>query len=105
MRKNEYTELSDFLSEYTGKRDPANNKWYGLEFKYDGLYYRLDYSSDTILLFKLLFENGNRYPAPSNYDAIGQYNNMVELLECTICDNKKFKDIIIDESTELLSKD
>ena len=41
MRKNEYRGLSDFLSEYTGKRDPANNKWYELELKYKNIYYRL----------------------------------------------------------------
>lgn len=105
MRTNEYTELKEFLSEYTGKRDPANNMWYGLEFKYNDSYYRLDYVNTSIKLMKLQFENNTCYPASSGYDVIGEFQSMSELLECIVDDDKSFKEIIIDENTELLSKD
>ena len=105
MRTNEYTELKEFLSEYTGKRDPANNLWYGLEFKYNGSYYRLDYVTDSIRLMKLKFESDTSYPASSGYDVLGEFQSMSELPECMIIDDKPFKEIIIDETTELLSKD
>ncbi len=105
MRTNEYTELKEFLSEYTGKRDPANNMWYGLEFKYNDSYYRLDYVNTSIKLMKLQFENNTSYPASSGYDVIGEFQSMSELLGCIVDDDKSFKEIIIDENTELLSKD
>ncbi len=105
MRTNEYKELKEFLSEYTGKRDPANNLWYGLEFKYNGYYYRLDYVNKSIKLMKLQFENNTSYPASSGYDVLGQFQSMSELLECVVIADKPFKEVIMDETTELLSKD
>lgn len=105
MRTNEYTELQEFLSEYTGRRDPANNLWYGLEFKYNDNYYRLDYVSNSIKLTRLKFENNTNYPDSSGYDILGEFQSVNELLECSVDGNKVFKDVIIDENTELLSKD
>lgn len=105
MRTNEYTKIDDFLSEYTGKRDPANNLWYGLEFKYNGYYYRLDYINKSIKLMKLQFENNTSYPASSGYDVLGEFQSMSELLECVVIADKPFKEVIMDETTELLSKD
>ncbi len=105
MRKNEYNNIKEFLSEYTGKRDPANNLWYGLEFRYHNSFYRLDYISDNILLCKLKFENSTGYPTSSGYDIIGEFHSMKDLLDCLVDGNKPFKEIIVDEATELLGKD
>ena len=97
--------IEDFLSEYTGKRDPANNLWYGLEFKYNNLYYRLDYIPESITLMRLRFEDGMSYPASSGYDVLGTFQSINDLLGCVIEGNKTFKEIITDETTELLGKD
>lgn len=105
MRTNEYTTLEDFLSEYTGKRDPANNLWYGLEFKYDNLYYRLDYVSNNIMLMRMKFDDNTSYPASSGYEIVGEFQSMNDLLECVIDGKKPFKEVITDQTTELLSKD
>ena len=41
MRKNEYTSLEEFTSQYCGIRHPAEDKWFGLEFSWNGKEYRL----------------------------------------------------------------
>ncbi len=105
MRINEYNNIEEFLSEYTGKRDPANNLWYGLEFKYNNLYYRLDYVSKSIILMRLKIKKNNSYPSSSGYDILGEFQSMGDLLEFEVENGKSFKEIIIDENTELLSKD
>lgn len=105
MKKNEYNCLDDFLAEYTGKRDPANNQWYGLEFLYKGHYYRLDVSGGQFSLMEIIFAKGETYPSIAEYRMIARDQKMTDLLEEIVVAGKKFKEIIIDDETELLGKD
>ena len=41
MRINEYNSLDEFTNEYTGIWNPSNGHWFGLDFKYNGVTYRL----------------------------------------------------------------
>ena len=41
MRINEYKSLDEFTSQYVGEWAPSNGHWYGLDFSYRGVEYRL----------------------------------------------------------------
>ena len=45
MRKNEYTSLDQFTSQYTGEWSPYEGHWYGLDFLYKGKEYRFNTGS------------------------------------------------------------
>ena len=45
MRKNEYTSLDQFTSQYTGEWSPSEGHWYGLDFLYKGKEYRFNTGS------------------------------------------------------------
>lgn len=72
---------------------------------HNNLYYRLDYVSKSIILMRLKFENNTSYPASSGYDVLGEFQSVNDLLEFVVNGNKTFNEIIVDENTELLSKD
>ena len=36
MRKNEYTSLEEFTSQYVGEWGPSDGHWFGLDFEYKG---------------------------------------------------------------------
>lgn len=41
MIKNEFINLTDFTSQYTGEWNPAEGHWFGLDFTYKYITYRL----------------------------------------------------------------
>lgn len=41
MRKNEYESLEQFTSQYVGEWGPSDGLWFGLDFVYSGVEYRL----------------------------------------------------------------
>ena len=41
MRINEYKSLDEFTSQYVGEWGPSDGHWYGLDFSYHGIEYRL----------------------------------------------------------------
>ena len=45
MRKNEYTSLDQFTSQYTGEWSPSEGHWYGLDFLYKGKEYKFNTGS------------------------------------------------------------
>lgn len=123
MRINEYNNLEEFIDEYaTGPQMPWQSKdgkrrYMGLEFTYNGVYYRL------------CREPGNETGMPKLQDGrIGRYctyimhmwmddfsdDDIVELdwyadlndvLENWKLDGKPFKEVIMDDNTKIEGKD
>ena len=100
-----YNNIDEFKKEYTGFRDPSNNKWYGLEFFYNNKYYRFDYVATNISIYILVISKNKVYPDIDEYILIGEYSNIDEALNSFYIDNKLLKDIIIDDSVKILGKD
>ncbi|MCR4660618.1 MAG: hypothetical protein K5765_01295 [Clostridia bacterium] len=106
MRKNEYNSLDEFLSQYgTGVRDPANDKWFGLEFCYNTNYYCLDVSGGNFQLLKIIIKNGEQYPDIVDYEEIKTFDTMESLLKSRVIDNLQFNQIITNPNTILLGQD
>lgn len=115
MRINEYNSLEEFMSEYTGVWSPSGGHWFGLDFKYNGVTYRLhtgemyheeakvlaDGRTSLFGIYQLLEVVGTNY----KYGLLGKYADMNDLLESTVIDGRPFKDIIMDDMTEILGKD
>ena len=120
MRINEYNTLEEFTSQYVGEWAPSKGHWLGLDFSYKGNEYRLHTGSmynpeNTILQDgrKALFGLYIKMPAnPESsvaesyvYNLLGEYADMSELLESTVVCAIPFKEVIMDDSTELLGQD
>ena len=111
MRKNEYTILKEFTSQYTGEWNPPNGNWYGLDFSYHGNEYRFHtgtmYANENEVLengkevlFGLYFKNDN-----DNYTLLEQFATMDDVLESNVIENTPFKIVIMADETELLGQD
>lgn len=117
MRKNEYTCIEDFTSQYVGEWGPSDGHWLGLDFLYNGVEYRFNTGSmynpvDTILpdgrtaifgIYKKIKPDSNEYQR--NYELLGEYASMDDVLSSTVIENTPFKDVIMDDNTELLGQD
>jgi len=115
MRVNEFKDLQEFINEYDFESNIDCEKHIGIEFTYNNNYYRMCCEPLDISEFPLL-ENGKlgRYDVnivhwitdtEFEYELIGWYSDMNDLLENCIIENKKFKDIIMDDNTEIIGKD
>lgn len=111
MRKNKYTTLKDFTSQYTGNWNPSDGNWYGLDFYYRGNEYRFHtgtmYANENEVLedgrevlFGLYLKNDN-----NKYTLLEQFATMNEVLESNAIQNTPFKIVILDNETELLGQD
>lgn len=109
MRKNEYTSLEEFKSQYIGEWAPSEGHWYGLEFKYKGAVYRLNtgsmYEDEEDKMFNLYLKKEDSESANKEYELIGQYESMNELLNARVINNMLFRDVIMDDDTELIGQD
>lgn len=117
MRINQYKNLDEFIFEYNDYRDPSNGKFMGIEFKYNGKYYRMcreplnscERMEDGTLLeydvMQIITPSGNYLDGNMEYLLIGWYKNLNDVLENCIIDGKKFKDIIMEDYTEILGQD
>lgn len=120
MRINEYNSLEEFMSQYIGEWAPSKGHWLGLDFSYNGNEYRLHtgsmYNSENTILRngrEALFGLYIKVPAAPElsitenyvYTLLGEYADMSELLESTVICNTPFKEVIMDDSTELLGQD
>ena len=116
MRINEYNNLDEFISEYIGVWNPSDGHWFGLDFSYNGETYRLHtgsmYSEETNELpdgretmFGLYLHKqkpaGNKY----EYAILGKFAVMNYRRYSTCICGRRFKDVIMDDSTEILGKD
>ncbi len=123
MRLNEYNNLEEFIDEYaTGKsfswqNEDLKERFMGIEFSYKGVYYRMcrepSYEENLPIL-----EDGRRgrydvmichWAMPEFEDDdfiwIGWYADLNDVLENCIIDGRKFKDVIMDDSTIIEGKD
>jgi hypothetical protein len=125
MRINEYNCLEDFIYEYeSGRSIPSDNlerpKYMGIEFKYNGIYYRMcreplaSNEEDNIILpngkigqydVMVLHCEDTGYPMSESYEVIGWYSDLEDVLNHCIIQGRQFKDVIMDDSTEILGQD
>ena len=99
-----FNNLDDFKYQYSGQRDPANNKWYGLEFKYLEDYYRFDYINQTINLSCLIIVKNSQYPDIKSYKLLSSFSKIDDALDYCV-NGKKLKDILLSKEIELLGQD
>ncbi len=120
MRINEFKSLEEFTSQYIGEWAPSEGHWFGLDFSYKGIEYRLHtgsmYNSESTILqdgreamfglyIKVPEKDESSFSEQHMYELLGEYADMAELLKSTVICGTPFKDIIMDDSTELLGQD
>jgi len=113
MRKNEYTSINEFVSQYVGEWNPSEGHWLGLDFLYHGSEYRFHtgsmYETDSKLpdgreiMFGIYRKNNSK--KGKEYEILGEFANMDEALECKVIEGTCFKDIIMADETELIGQD
>ena len=123
MRINEYSCLEDFIYEYeSGRSIPSDNldrqKFMGIEFKYNGVYYRMcrePLDNENIIILDdgrigrydvmIMHCENTGYPMAEHFELVGWYADLDDVLENCILQERKFGDIIMDDATEILGKD
>lgn len=115
MKKNEYTSIEQFISQYTGEWNPSEGHWLGLDFIYHQNEYRFHtgsmYNTDSKLpdgrevMFGLYKKNTSNSSCNKQYELLGEYADMEEVLQSTVIEGILFRDVIMDDSTELVGQD
>lgn len=124
MRVNEYTSLNEFVYEYcqgkefSWQNDEQKERYMGIEFSYNGTYYRMcrepyDEVSTPILkngspaMYDVMIMHCEKsgYPTADSFEVVGWYENLADVLENCILQGKRFEEIIMDDTTQILSKD
>ena len=109
MRKNEYTSLEEFTSQYVGEWGPSDGHWFGLDFEYKGEEYRLHtwnmYANEKDALFGLHHRKKEAGKSEHQYELLGKYDSIEELLESRVIGSRPFREVIMDDDTVLLGQD
>ena len=124
MRKNEYNTINEFVYEYCKGREfswensDLRERYMGIEFCNKGVYYRMcrepyDPERSPILkngkpgLYKVMIMHLGQggYPVANSYECVGWYDSMDSLLDDCVLQGKTFRDVIMDDETEILGKD
>lgn len=112
MRINEYTSIDEFKSEYVGEWNPSEGHWFGLDFLYNGIEYRLHTGymhkdeQDTFESNDYLFSVYRKSSDTSNnYVLLGMFKSMDDLLTSKVINDVSFEDVIMADETELLGQD
>ncbi|MDO5310027.1 MAG: hypothetical protein Q4G03_11135 [Planctomycetia bacterium] len=112
MRKNEYTSLEEFTSQYIGVWGPSDGHWFGLEFTYRGVEYRFHTGpmydrKDMILPDGRMATFGlyQRIGDSNDFTLLGVFDTMDDVLESTCIQGVKFREVIMDPDTELTGQD
>lgn len=122
MRKNEYNSLNEFIYEYdsgrAGSTEKQGRKYMGIEFVYHGTYYRIcreplpDNERPVLPNGKLGVYNvtimhcvSQGYPVADRFESIGWYSDIYDLLKNCYIGGVPFEAVIMDDDTEILSKD
>lgn len=112
MRKNEYNSLEEFTSQYIGVWGPSDQHWFGLDFFYRGKEYRFHTGSmynpeNTILPDGRTASFGLylRIEDTEKYQLLEEFATMEDVLESTVIGNRPFREVIMDDDTELLGQD
>lgn len=115
MRKNEYESLEQFKSQYVGEWNPSGGHWFGLDFVYRGTEYRFHtgcmYDEPSLLpdgrdvLFSIYSKK--EYPSTDKreYILLGAFANMNDVLASTVIHGRPFKEVIMDDDTEIVGQD
>ena len=115
MRKNEYESLEQFTSQYVGEWNPSGGHWFGLDFLYRGKEYRFHtgwmYKETGILsdgrevLFGLYCKKDIIGADNREYELLAEFADMSEVLESTVIQGRPFKEVIMDDDTEIVGQD
>ena len=109
MRKNEYTSLEDFTSQYTGEWSPSDGHWLGLDFIYKGVEYRFHtgrmYDDESSCKFAIYRKMDSSQKNEKLYDLLKQFDSMEEVLNSTLINNQCFSEVIMDDDLELVGQD
>ena len=123
MRINEYANLNEFIYEYeTGRSIPADNldkqKYMGIEFRYNDVYYRMcrepQDENNAVTLpdgrtgrydVMILHCENTGYPMSESFELIGWYADLNDVLDNCIIQGRVFREVIMDDETEILGKD
>ena len=115
MRINEYNSLDEFIYEYDSGRHPSTEtqgrKFMGIEFLYRGVYYRMcreppeNDDEQGIYYVYIMHCEKQGYPIADNFEVIARYEKFQNLLENFLICGTPFKDVIMDDNTEILSQD
>ncbi len=117
MRKNEYNNLQEFCEEYDGNEYKSHQSFIGIEFTYNGKYYRMcreplseedfpvlpDGRKGRYHVVQVQWENG--WFGECSYELIGWYADMDDLLHNCQIDKHTFETVIMDDNTEIIGKD
>ncbi|MBE5779393.1 MAG: hypothetical protein E7331_08705 [Clostridiales bacterium] len=115
MRINEYQSLEEFTSQYTGEWSPSDGHWFGLEFRYEAHDYRLHTgimhendperdSEGREILFGLYAMNLHASEG-EQFVRLASFASMDELLCFTGIGSRPFREVIMDDSTQILGQD
>ena len=115
MRINEYNSLEEFTSQYTGIWGPSEGHWFGLDFIFNGTEYRFNTGSmyeknNTVLpdgrvaIFGIYRKNARKIGGKL-YTLLEEFATMEEALESICIEGVKFRDVIMDDETELVGQD
>lgn len=115
MKKNIYNSLEEFTSQYVGVWGPSDGHWFGLDFVYNGIEYRLHTGSmyekkNTILAdgreatYGLYRKNAVEING-KDYTLLDEFADMNDLLESECIEGVKFRQIIMDDNTEIVGQD
>ena len=114
MRINQYQNLNGFIFEYDSGRHSSDKNFgrnfMGIEFFYNNFYYRMcrepiDDEKNGIYQVSIMHCEKLGYPVADKFEVVGSYKNIYDLLENCIINGKKFKDVIMDDKTKILSQD
>lgn len=115
MRKNEFNSIEEFTSQYIGVWGPSDGHWFGLDFSYNGTEYRFNTGSiyekqDTILpngkeaLFGIYRKDSNP-KTKKKYILLEEFADMEDALNSTCIEGVAFREVIMDDNTEILGQD
>ncbi len=115
MRKNEYTSLDEFRSQYVGIWGPSDGHWFGFEFAYNGNEYRFHTGSmynprmtvlpDGQLAEFGLYRRNTDENAERDFTMLEEFATMDDALKSTCIEGRPFAEVIMDDDTVLLAQD
>ena len=119
MRKNELNSLDELKSQYIGIWAPSESHWFGLDFAFNGIEYRLHtgsmYNDNEAVdsggvvkqfgLYRKTEKADSKHPGLFLYELLDEKSSLDELLCSTAIEGKPFCEVIMDDETVLLGQD
>lgn len=115
MKNDKYESIEEFKSQYIGEWAPSDGHWYGLDFIFHGVEYRLNTGSmyneqDTTLpngykavfgIYKKSIERGSG----QEYVLLEEFATIDDVLKSTCIEGIPFSEVIMNEETQLIGQD